>query len=255
MSVPVASMLGLLDKFDPITLQQMDGVKLLDRVDTKFMFHDSHLSFLLERMMPHYYLLEIAGQRYSRYETLYFDTKQFDLYLQHHNGRLNRFKFRARRYVDSDLHFFEVKYKSNKGRTVKERIKRPLTVERLEEKSAELVRSASPVDPDSLMPRIWVDYVRFTFVSKHGQERLTIDTSLGFREAGRAVAYPGLVIAEVKQGSSAERSPFLSLMRERRIQENSISKYCLGVITLHPEVKRNRFKPTLHYIQKLLKAS
>lgn len=255
MSVPSPDIIEKLDRFAPITLREMDGVKLLDRVDTKFMFHVSHLPFLLDRMMADYYLLEVGGQRYSRYETLYFDTARFDMYLQHHNGRLNRYKFRARRYVDSDLHFFEVKFKSNKGRTVKERIKRPATVERLEDKSAELVRAASPVDPGSLLPRIWVDYVRFTFVSKHGQERLTIDTSLGYRETGKSVVYEGLVIAEVKQGSGTQRSPFISLMRERHIQEKSISKYCLGVITLHPEVKRNRFKPTLYHLQKLLKAS
>jgi len=31
-------------------------------------------------------------------------------------------------------------------------------------------------------------------------------------------------------------------MRGRRLKHGSISKYCLGVMSLYPEAKRNRFK-------------
>ncbi|MFM9026515.1 MAG: polyphosphate polymerase domain-containing protein, partial [Bacteroidota bacterium] len=196
----------VLDTFDPISLQQMDGVKLLDRVDTKFMFRDTHLPSLLEAMKSDYFLLEVSGHRYSHYETLYFDTEDFGLYVQHHNGRLNRYKFRSRRYVESDLNFFEVKFKNNKGRTVKERIKRPSIPMTLEGKPSDLVRAASPVDPDSLRPAIWVNYIRLTFVSKSSQERLTVDIDLNFSEGAKRHAYEGLVIAEVKQGSGIQRS-------------------------------------------------
>ena len=48
----------------------------------------------------------------------------FDLYHRHHIGRSNRFKVRSRRYVESDLCFFEVKYRNNKGRTIKNRIRK-----------------------------------------------------------------------------------------------------------------------------------
>ncbi|MFM2135844.1 MAG: hypothetical protein RL021_1244 [Bacteroidota bacterium] len=246
---------NILQIFDPITLKQMDGVKLLNRVDTKFMFNARHLPSVLEGMKEHYYVLDIAGKRFSHYETLYFDTERFDLYLLHHNGKTNRYKFRSRRYVESDLFYFEVKFKNNKGRTIKERIKRPEIVHEITGKSEELVRSASPVDPSVLRPRLWVNYVRITFVNKLSQERLTIDTGLHFIEDGRKVDYNGLVIAEVKQGSGLDKSPFMTLMKSKGIRENSISKYCLGVISLHPEIKKNRFKPTILYLQKLLKAS
>lgn len=245
----------LLAPFDPISLKQMDNVKLLDRVDTKFMFREELLPAILERMRPEYYVLEINGQRYNHYETLYFDTHNFGLYLRHHNGKLNRFKFRARRYVESNLHFFEVKFKNNKGRTIKDRIKRPEISPVIADKAEELVRSASNVDPSTLRAQLWVDYVRITFVSKTSQERLTVDTRLTYRNNGHQVDYNGLVIAEVKQGSARDKSIFVDLMREHSIPQRSISKYCLGVISLNPDVKRNRFKPTLLYLQKLLRAS
>lgn len=233
----------------------MDNVKLLDRVDTKFMFTHKLLPIVLQEMQMDYFILEVGENRFTHYETLYFDTELFGLYLRHHNGKLNRFKFRSRRYVESNLHFFEVKFKNNKGRTIKDRIKRPAIVDKINDKSEELVKSLSNVDPGSLHAKLWVNYMRITFVNKHSQERLTIDTKLIFKDDVHTVDYSGLVIAEVKQGSSREKSPFIELMRKYSVQRRSISKYCLGVISLHPGIKMNNFKPTILYLSKLLKES
>ena len=246
---------SLLEKFEPISLKEMDSVKLQDRVDTKFMFSDIVLPELFEQMTPFYRVLKVEEHRFNHYETLYFDTHKFDLYIRHHNGKLNRYKFRSRRYVESDLNFFEVKFKNNKGRTIKDRIKRPEIVKVVSDKSGELVRSITNIDPLTLHPKLWVNYVRITFVSKISQERLTVDTQLTFKDDTQSLNYNGLVIAEVKRASAKDRSQFVDLMKAFSIGQKSISKYCLGVITLHPELKRNVFKPTLIYLNKLLKAS
>ncbi len=233
----------------------MDSVKLQDRIDTKFMFKDTVMPDLFRKMEPHYRVLSIENQRFNHYETLYFDTDNFGLYIRHHNGKLNRYKFRSRRYVESDLNFFEVKFKNNKGRTIKDRIKRPEIVKIIADKSGDLVRSISNIDPDSLKPKLWVNYVRITFVSKGSQERLTVDTILTFKDEEQEIEYKGLVIAEVKRSSSRDKSQFVELMKSFSIAQKSISKYCLGVVTLHPELKKNTFKPTLLYLNKLLQAS
>ena len=44
-------------------------------------------------------------------------------YNDHHNQRVNRHKIRFREYVDSGLIYLEVKCKTNKGKTVKKRLK------------------------------------------------------------------------------------------------------------------------------------
>ena len=245
----------ILSEFEPISLKQMDNVKLQNRIDTKFMFRENFLPAILEKMKENYFVLDIKGLRYNHYETLYFDTKDFDLYLRHHNGRVNRYKFRARKYVESDLHFFEIKFKNSKGRTIKDRIKRPDISKVISDTSLELVKNISNINPDSLVAKLWVNYRRMTFVNKHSEERLTLDTKLTFVDDLQTIPISGLVIAEVKQGSSIDKSPFISLMRQNRILEKSISKYCLGVISLNKTIKRNNFKPTLLYLQKLLKAS
>jgi hypothetical protein len=172
-----------------------------------------------------------------------------------HNGKVNRYKFRARKYVESNLHFFEVKFKSNKGRTVKERIKRPDIQNLIQDSSHELVKSFSNIDPDTLIAKLWVNYKRMTFVSKTSAERLTIDTKLTFIDDTKRIQINGLAIAEVKQSSARDKSYFVSLMKKLKVKERSISKYCLGVISLNEKIKRNNFKGTLLYLQKLLKAS
>src|SRR5687767_7859268 len=110
-------------QFAPISLDEMDGVKLMDRTDTKFLFKAEQLPAFLEQLATSYRVLEINDRRICRYETLYFDTADFQLYLCHQNGKLNRYKVRFRRYVESDVSYFEVKLKNNKGRTIKTRVK------------------------------------------------------------------------------------------------------------------------------------
>jgi hypothetical protein len=233
----------------------MDSVKLQDRLDTKFMFREDLLLPILQEMMQDYYALEINGKRYNHYETLYYDTPNFDLYLRHHNGRVNRYKFRSRKYVESNLAFFEVKFKNNKGRTIKDRIKRPDIYKDIADSSYDMVKNFSNVDPETLEAKLWVNYRRMTFVNKHSEERLTIDTKLTFIDDHNTVEKKGLVIAEVKQGSSKDKSPFVTLMRKYSVHQKSISKYCLAVISLNEGIKKNNFKPTLIYLNKLIKAS
>jgi len=112
------SIKNILDQFAPITLSEMDSVKLMNRTDTKFIFTTNELPKLLEELKNDYRLLDINGNKISRYESLYFDTEDFQLYHQHRCGKLNRYKVRFRKYVESELNYFEVKFKNNKGRTV-----------------------------------------------------------------------------------------------------------------------------------------
>ena len=40
-------------------------------------------------------------------------------------------------------------------------------------------------------------------------------------------------------------------MKEFSVREKSISKYCLGIVSLYPEVKQNNFKPILLTLNKI----
>ncbi|TND07634.1 MAG: VTC domain-containing protein [Bacteroidetes bacterium] len=236
--------------FEKITLEEMDNVKLMDRVDMKFIFNESYLPGFLREVKDTYRALEVSGTRMSRYETLYYDTPGYDLYTKHHNGRLNRYKIRLRRYVESDLNFFEVKHKNNKARTVKKRVKKKDTDPQIEGKAETLLSESAQMQPHHLVPKLWVNYTRVTLVNRFEEERLTIDLDLEVKtEDGLSRQFDGLVIVEAKQGK-AHRTPFVALLRKNYIAEGGMSKYCLAVYSLVNSVKKNSFKEDVNAIEK-----
>ena len=238
-----------LQQFQPISLQEMDRVALLDRMDTKYVFQTAQLPQFLEVLGNNYFILEIEGKRKFRYESLYFDTDNFQLYNHHYCGRLNRYKVRFRKYVESNLSFFEIKFKNNKGRTIKSRVVHE-PADSISGKASDLLTAKTPLCADSLKAKFWVNYSRITLVSRDFKERLTLDYGLEFinGEAHRAVE--NLIIAEVKQGRSC-KSVFTQLMKKHHIREGAISKYCFGVTSLFQPIRINNFKEQLHYLNRI----
>lgn len=229
----------------------MDSVKLMDRTDTKYTFNLALLPEVLKEAALHYRVLNVENNRISRYKTLYFDTEDLDLYNQHHSGKLNRYKIRHRTYVESELGFLEVKFKNNKGRTIKTRIKENDVPNLSTGEPLEFLEKTLPFDPLSLKPKIWINYSRITLVNKTSAERLTIDLGLEFVKDQRTRKLNQLVIAEVKQDSKVA-SPFVAIMKKYHVRQGSISKYCFGIASTFDDVKKNNFKTKLLNVQKLL---
>lgn len=242
----------ILNQFEPITLQEMDGVKLMDRIDTKFTFNINELPSILNEAKNYYKIVDIEGNRISRYKTLYFDTPDFSLYNKHHSGKLNRYKIRHRTYVESNLGFLEVKFKNNKGRTLKTRIKETGVPDLKTGRAFDFLQKMLPFNPLDLIPKIWVNYSRITLVNKLSAERLTLDLNLEFEKDGQKKSLNQLVIAEVKQDSKVS-SPFISIVKSKHIREGSISKYCMGIASSFSEVKKNNFKQKLSNVNKIIK--
>lgn len=241
----------VLNSFDPITLCELESNMLMSRFDTKFKFHRNLLPEILSEVSKDYYALDINHVRLHKYESLYFDTESYNLYLQHQNSRRNRYKVRFRHYADTNLVFFEIKQKNNKDLTIKSRIERKCVDHCIENECGDFVREhVQNLDPGMLQPKLWVNYSRITLVNKFAEERLTIDVNPVFKINGTSVAYEPLVIAEVKQGKHV-RSPFLQVMKKRHIIVENISKYCMGICLLQDNIKKNNFKRNLISINKL----
>jgi hypothetical protein len=241
----------ILNEFQPISLKEMDKVALMNRVDTKFVFALEQLPLILKQIQNDYRILDINNVRVNKYESLYFDTKNLDLYYNHHRGKLNRYKIRFRKYVESNLLFFEVKFKTSKKRTIKNRIKQIEIDEIIKGTAEELMLKKTNLISAELEPKIWINYSRITFVSKNTLERVTIDLNLSFKNDVQEKTIDNLVIAEVKQGKF-HLSPFINIMKKYHIRQKSISKYCYGIVTLYNSIKHNNFKPKLILIKKIL---
>lgn len=234
-----------------MALDSIKGVALVNRLDTKFVFGLPALAELLERIASDYLVVTINGARAQRYQTLYFDNTKLDLYLRHHNGVYPRHKVRCRRYVDSDVNFLEIKTKCNTGRTTKRRVRSPWLDAGITGEAAAFLQSTVPSLPSAISPVLQVDFTRLTLVDHASTERVTIDVDLSYRQGDRTYAFPNFVIAEVKRDRSLTPSGFLRQLRDLRLREGSISKYCLGIMSLYPNAKRNRFKQRLNEIIKL----
>ena len=181
------------------------------------------------------------------------DHDRSTLYLHHHAGKRNRYKVRSRKYVDSQLSFLEVKRKVNKNRTIKSRIRTPGLITRFIPETSDFVAAHSPLNAHILEPKLWNDFSRITLVSKHRQERLTLDLNLQFCNDRRTVALPGIAVAEVKQDGLNHNSEFIRQMRTMNIRPTGFSKYCIGVSMLYENVKHNNFKSKLRLVNKLMR--
>lgn len=246
-----------LRQHDPITLDQMEKIRLMNRIDRKFMTRLSMLPLILQKTITLYYVQQVNGKQIAPYATLYFDTVDLKMFTLHHNKKLNRQKIRMRSYVDSHLSFLEIKKKNNKGMTKKVRIKisdQSLQIQK-DDTSSRFIEEQTPYHSENLLPQLENDFQRITLVNKEMTERLTIDFMIHFHNCRTQLdgSADNLVIIEIKSDGDAE-SPIVRILSDLGIRPVSISKYCLGTVLTNPEAKHNQFKRKLVYINKLTTA-
>jgi len=244
--------LEILESFPSHGLSDLKGAELMDRVDTKFILPIKKLPFILAELKSDYSILEIQNKRIFTYYNTYFDTEDHRFYHMHHQGKLNRYKVRHRHYLDSDTGFLEVKFKNNKGRTLKSRI--PLAQADINTTEAQTFLSSEFNLPyKQLKPSQFGSYQRIALANEASCERITFDLNLSFfsKKPQDNIHLPKLFIAELKQGRHNRHSPFARLMARLDIRSSKFSKYCIGCALVDNSLKANRFKPELMTLQKL----
>ena len=246
---------SIISLFQPLSLSEMSGVKLMNRTDTKFVTTLTMLRQLLQMAQTDYYVQEIDGQRNMLYDTTYFDTDHYDMYNVHQHGHCNRQKIRFRTYVSSNLQFMEVKTKNNHGRTKKKRIE-VSDMDLHDDVKREFLGRTLRYDIDCLMPHMHNYFHRITLVNKGKTERLTIDTQLQFNNivSGQHKDMGDLVIIELKRDGMVY-SPVLQMLRDLHIHPHGFSKYCMGAAMTNDSLPVNRFKEKLRDVDRILLSS
>jgi hypothetical protein len=240
-----------IETMSPIWLNEIKTLALLDRLDIKFFLPEEQLAQILRQIQSRYRVLEVNGVRAGRYRTTYFDTPDFKMFAAHHSGQRDRYKVRWRWYIDSKLVYLEVKKKNNRERTVKTRTVLPAPPETLLDVGREWLPPGFPIDPAELQPVVWNSFQRITLADSERQERVTIDVDLQFGQGGRRFALAGLAIVEIKQRKFSLSSPIAQELHRLHVLPAHISKYCVSIATLYPELKHNRFKPLLRRLSTL----
>ena len=201
----------IISSFDSISLDDMSGIRLMNRTDTKFITTKDRLEELLKKAKSQYWMQDIDGMRNMPYFTRYFDTPECQMYISHQNGKKTRQKVRVRSYVNSGLAFIEVKNKNNHGRTKKKRIR-------------------------------WGN-IRRCWCCRCSTARRNLIT-------GKEMSLNRLVIIELKRDGNAY-SPIRDIMRDLHIYPQGFSKYCMGMALTNESLKRNRFKERLMLLEKM----
>lgn len=247
--------LPVLERFHPITLDEMDSIKLMNRVDTKYVTDEHTLAAVLEDAASAGYMaLVTEGGRIADYDSVYFDTPGLKMYLDHHNRRLVRQKVRTRLYVATGQAFLEIKRKNNHGRTRKKRIGIPpgeLFSFSSDADACDYLAGHSCFSAQELEPSVETAFRRITLVNPARTERLTIDSHIEFSNLrnGCKASLSDAVVIELKQDGRAD-STMKEILLGRRVKPLRVSKYCMGVALTDPTVKYGRFKPKIRMIEK-----
>ncbi len=241
----------IVDAMRPISLDEMDSVKLQNRTDTKYVFSSKQLPAVLSAIAPKYAVLHINNTPYQDYKTVYFDTSNDQMYIDHQNGKLNRYKVRHRTYLSTGAEFLEVKFKNNKRRTKKKRVSFPASAP-LTEASIFLEKNC-PYAATDLFPKTVVEYTRLTLVDLIHGERCTVDTNLMVTnyKTGEKADFSHICIIELKRDKCSSVSYMQSALLKNRIFKRGMSKYAIGTAVVYKNIKKNRFKKKLRYIEKL----
>jgi hypothetical protein len=246
---------AILEQMQTISLDEMGNIRLMDRIDSKYLAPVVLLPQLLEEMLPYFKVQVTDGIRISPYCTQYLDTPALEMFVMHQNGKLNRQKIRIRSYLESNISFLEVKNKNNKGRTHKKRI--PIECSHLDsihdlKEQKQFLEENSLFDTNILQPALANDFKRITLVNNKSTERITIDVNLSFSNysTGNKKTINELMVLELKQ-DGWQHSDFKDILNQFRIKKISFSKYCMGTVLTNPDIKHNRFKSKCLIINKL----
>ncbi|MFV0435437.1 MAG: polyphosphate polymerase domain-containing protein [Leucobacter sp.] len=248
-----------LHRFAPVGLDELVAeAELLTRIDRKYLVPVHGAPALLDSLDPRTRVLEIDGQREFAYDSVYFDTPDHLAYRLTAQRRRRRFKLRTRSYLDTGTAFLELKTKSGRGSTVKNRM--PYTVA----DRARLTATGSAYigelltrhghDGDlihSMLPTLVSRYHRVTLLLPCGA-RATIDTRLQWMDrtapgdpipSGGGISLPRYMIVESK--SAGAPSELDLALRRAGHRPTGISKFGTGTAALHPELPSNKWARTL----------
>lgn len=241
----------VLNNFRSIGLEEMNKAAFMKRIDHKFLLNQEQLEMIVPELSDSYSILEINNILNHNYESLYFDTPDLDMYISHHNKRLNRYKIRQRMYSTTGDTFLEIKYKNNRGYTKKTRIETKKMYELIPYKLFPFVTGNTPYLPFLLKPIIRNEFSRFTLTNRSRNQRITVDTAISFYSGNKELNLQNIAIIEVKSDKGAIDRNIFNLLKKQGVKPCSMSKYSIGLAMMQTNVKQNLFKQKIHQIDKI----
>jgi hypothetical protein len=242
----------LLDTFDSISLNELNKLTPLRRIDKKYICHKAELPKLLSALLYHYNVLDIQGNRNFKYSNIYFDTKDSVFFISHINGKLGRYKVRLRHYHETDENYIEIKHKNNRKETMKHRIRVPEFDKDCIGEHYDDISLIIPFTIDKLKPAVYNNYKRITLLKPDIFDKITIDFDiLTLTSDGGHISLNNLVIIEHKSVKHSSCKVLNETLKSIQSTSLNLSKYCLSSIMTKQHLKYNPYKSKLLTIKKI----
>jgi hypothetical protein len=235
-----------------ISDNELGKLKLIHRTEHKFLFHQRQLHDILNDVKRDYVVLEVNGEIQQPCATTYYDTTSNEIFLMHHNGRANRCKIRRRCNLAAGKDFFEIKFTTHRGRSIKKRIHSTNGNHSFSKEEADLIHTNVKFRCRDLKRVLFDEFIRIILVSKTYMERCSIDLNLISKTASNDISFKKLVILKIEADQYLEMSPLARTLRAHHIESTGFSKYCIGRSMLEQGVKHNAFKAKVRQIEKII---
>ncbi|MCG8702018.1 MAG: VTC domain-containing protein, partial [Bacteroidales bacterium] len=140
---------------------------------------------------------------------------------------------------------------NNKGETKKSRIETDESFKNIPTKYFDFIADNTKYQPITLRPVLENEFYRFTLTNEKRNQRITVDTQINFWYKNKPLALPNLAIVEIKSTRDDLDRTIFNLLKESHVHPSSMSKYCIGMAMLQPELKQNLFKRKIHAVNKI----
>ena len=249
----------VVDGLRPISLPDLVAqAALLTRVDRKYVVPLTEADALVAAVADRGQVLEIDGKRQFGYRSTYFDTPARESFMTSGRSRRLRWKVRTRTYLDSGSSWLELKTRSARDHTLKQRVVHPDALELgglTDPGRAFLAETIGGPTTDALEPVLVTAYRRTTLYLPASQSRVTVDVDLGWTSLSRYadLERTSLAIVETKTGSTP--SDMDRLLWRRGHRPARLSKYGVGMAALHPDLPRLKWHRAMHHDLGLITAA
>jgi hypothetical protein len=248
--------MDVLASFNEISLEDLSiQAELLRRFDTKFIVPLEALPQIYAALPPSTHVLAIEGQRHTSYVTHYYDSADLHTYYDHLKRRRKRFKIRTRFYNEPANGFLEIKIKMPRGQTQKVRwpldvqtVLNPIGHEHMGLLNLALSEATYRPLHHSYRQTLETTFSRTTLFEPQSRERITIDAHL-HASSGDARINLGSrhAIVEIKSAQQVGHSH--RVFTHLGIRPMSVSKYCVAMTGLRPELIGSPWKSALHLLR------
>lgn len=227
--------------------------------ENQYLLTEEDAQLFLQLLKKDYYLLKLKKHESHKYDNVYMDTQDLDLY-KNKKKRDYNFSVRTRAYHNHEIVYFQVKYIKNGRSTIYSyEYKNPETNQLTTEMwnyYCGIYESLVGKQPKKLIfPAVQVSYDRYILYNKHTDERVDIDYNITFTNLrdDKNPTYTLENIVMIESKSSVKETKIADILKKMNAKQSNTGLYPLALHYVNYSAKDKNIEKTVKRILKLQK--